>query len=177
MSNILSKRNKVHHLDEHCDETQIPVFKTDVTGKQLNNPCLLPRRNWCSIGQQPGAGSLDVLINVEIDQTKDDGRTKPYAYTIPVLDLVPDRGSQVPYGTYGQDSHYGRDKQFPNQDEQYINASDGVQYMPETASNGFHQNGFSHQQHYQDPYHQDFAHLSRPIQSHSDGYRSNHFNQ
>lgn len=89
VSNILSKRNKVHHLDSECHETQVPVFQTDVTGRKLNNPCLLPRRNWCSISHSSTTGALDVEINVEVDQSRDDGRTRPYSYTIPRLDLVP----------------------------------------------------------------------------------------
>lgn len=87
---MLSKRNKVHHLDDKCDETQIPVFEYDVNGKKLNNPCLLPRRNWCSISQEINSrGRLDVRLNVEIDSSNADGRTQPYPYSIPALDLTP----------------------------------------------------------------------------------------
>lgn len=89
VSNVLSKRNKVHHLDDTCDETQIPVFEYDVNGKKLNNPCLLPRRNWCSISQEANSrGRLDVRLNVEIDSTNADGRTQAYPYSIPALDLT-----------------------------------------------------------------------------------------
>lgn len=104
VSNILSKRNKVHHLDSQCDETQVPVFEYDVNGKKLNNPCLLPRRNWCSINHSPQTGALDVKINVELDQSRDDGRTKPYPYTIPRLDLVThfDRFTQQGFNSHQQ---------------------------------------------------------------------------
>lgn len=102
VSNVLSKRNKVHHLDDKCDETQIPVFETDVNGKTLNNQCLLPRRNWCSISQVPNAssGRLDVRINVEIDSSNAEGRTKPYHYAIPTLDLVQHSGGYVQQGGF-----------------------------------------------------------------------------
>lgn len=88
VSNVLSKRNTVHHLDDDCDETQIPLFTHDVTDKKLNNPCLLPRRNWCSIAHTDSNGALEVSLNVEIDQSNHEGRTKPYLYHIPLLDLI-----------------------------------------------------------------------------------------
>jgi len=49
LADLLNKRNKVHHLDEHTDEDMIPIFTHDVTGKPRNNKRLLNRRNWCSI--------------------------------------------------------------------------------------------------------------------------------
>ncbi len=52
VSNILGKRNKIHHLDPECDEIMAPVFERDVNGRKLNNTCLLPRRNWCGIAQR-----------------------------------------------------------------------------------------------------------------------------
>ncbi|KAH0543084.1 hypothetical protein FGG08_002598 [Glutinoglossum americanum] len=55
MSDILNKRNKVHHLDEDTDEDMIPIFTHDVDNKPRNNKRLLPRRNWCSISPyEPG---------------------------------------------------------------------------------------------------------------------------
>ncbi|KAL9099450.1 MAG: hypothetical protein Q9163_005052 [Psora crenata] len=56
MSDIVNKRNKTHHLDTDTDENMIPMFSHDVDGKARNNKHLLPRRNWCSIGEYlPGA--------------------------------------------------------------------------------------------------------------------------
>jgi hypothetical protein len=49
LADVLNKRNKVHHLDEHTDEDMIPIFTHDVDWKKRNNNHLLPRRNWCSI--------------------------------------------------------------------------------------------------------------------------------
>ncbi|BFZ53582.1 hypothetical protein PYCC9005_000609 [Savitreella phatthalungensis] len=112
VSNILSKRNKIHHLDDDCDEHQVPLFVHDVDGKKLNNPALLPRRNWCSIDVLPSgttyettptamsreekigcdASPLKVSINIEIDSTDREGRTKGYVYMVPSLDLVPHGG-------------------------------------------------------------------------------------
>lgn len=55
LSDVLNKRNKVHHLDVDTDEDMIPIFTHDVDGKIRNNKRLLPRRNWCSIREfSPG---------------------------------------------------------------------------------------------------------------------------
>lgn len=55
LSDVLNKRNKVHHLDVNTDEDMIPMFTHDVDGKTRNNKRLLPRRNWCSIREfNPG---------------------------------------------------------------------------------------------------------------------------
>ena len=86
VTNVLGKRNKVHHLDDKCDEYNLPIFTEDVNGKKLNNQALLPRRNWCSMNHdQTKDGQLIVNINVEIDQTNPEGRTKAYPYFIPKL--------------------------------------------------------------------------------------------
>ena len=56
MSDILNKRNKIHHLDPETDENMIPMFSHDVDGRARNNKRLLPRRNWCSIREyHPGS--------------------------------------------------------------------------------------------------------------------------
>ncbi|KAI9932852.1 hypothetical protein MW887_009104 [Aspergillus wentii] len=55
VSDMLNKRNRVHHVDTNTDEDMIPIFTQDVDGKPRNNKRLLPRRNWCSIREyQPG---------------------------------------------------------------------------------------------------------------------------
>ena len=55
LSDVLNKRNRVHHLDVNTDEDMIPMFPYDVDGKPRNNKRLLPRRNWCSIREfNPG---------------------------------------------------------------------------------------------------------------------------
>jgi hypothetical protein len=55
MADIINKRNKIHHLDDHTDENMIPIFTHDVNGKKRNNNHLLPHRNWCSIREfKPG---------------------------------------------------------------------------------------------------------------------------
>ncbi|KAF2155805.1 hypothetical protein K461DRAFT_221103, partial [Myriangium duriaei CBS 260.36] len=56
MSDILNKRNKVHHLDDETDEDMIPMFSHDVDGSSRNNKTLLPRRNYCTIREyMPGS--------------------------------------------------------------------------------------------------------------------------
>ncbi|PYI28305.1 hypothetical protein BP00DRAFT_449474 [Aspergillus indologenus CBS 114.80] len=55
ISDMLNKRNRVHHMDTNTDEDMVPLFTHDVNNKPRNNKRLLPRRNWCSIRQyQPG---------------------------------------------------------------------------------------------------------------------------
>ena len=59
ISDMLNKRNTVHHMDSNTDEDVIPIFTQDVDGKPRNNKRLLPRRNWCSIRQyHPGSTPL-----------------------------------------------------------------------------------------------------------------------
>ncbi|PYH75822.1 hypothetical protein BO82DRAFT_396571 [Aspergillus uvarum CBS 121591] len=56
ISDMLNKRNRVHHMDTNTDEDMVPLFTHDVNNKPRNNKRLLPRRNWCSIRQyQPGS--------------------------------------------------------------------------------------------------------------------------
>ena len=55
LSNVLNRRNKVHHLDDDTDEDMIAMFSHDVDGKPRHNTHLLPHRNWCSIREyHPG---------------------------------------------------------------------------------------------------------------------------
>ncbi|GFF27638.1 uncharacterized protein YGR266W [Aspergillus udagawae] len=56
VSDVLNKRNHIHHLDTNTDEDMIPIFTHDVNSKPRNNKRLLPRRNWCAIREyQPGS--------------------------------------------------------------------------------------------------------------------------
>jgi hypothetical protein len=60
VSDMLNKRNTVHHMDSNTDEDAIPIFAQDVNGKPRNNKRLLPRRNWCSIREyKPGSTPPD----------------------------------------------------------------------------------------------------------------------
>ena len=55
ISDMLNKRNRVHHMDTNTDEDMVPIFTHDVNNKPRNNKRLLPRRNWCSIREyKPG---------------------------------------------------------------------------------------------------------------------------
>ena len=66
VSDVLNRRNQVHHMDSNTDEDMIPIFTHDVEGKPRNNKRLLPRRNWCSIREyQPGT------FRIPSTQTKD----------------------------------------------------------------------------------------------------------
>ncbi|EAW10726.1 uncharacterized protein ACLA_051980 [Aspergillus clavatus NRRL 1] len=60
VSDMLNKRNHVHHVDTNTDEDMIPIFTQDVNSKPRNNKRLLPRRNWCAIREfQPGSTPPD----------------------------------------------------------------------------------------------------------------------
>jgi PhoD related phosphatase len=66
VSDILNKRNKIHHVDMNTDEDMIPIFTHDVDGKPRNNKRLLPRRNWCSIREyHPGRSNFISLFAEE----------------------------------------------------------------------------------------------------------------
>lgn len=54
LADFLSKRNKIHHLDDMTDENMIPLFTYDVNGQKRNNHHLLPRRNYCVIRPYKG---------------------------------------------------------------------------------------------------------------------------
>ncbi|KAF8456342.1 hypothetical protein BGX38DRAFT_1248916 [Terfezia claveryi] len=51
MADVLNKRNKVHHLDGYTDEDMYPMFPVDVDGKPRGNKRLMPRRNYCTLGE------------------------------------------------------------------------------------------------------------------------------
>jgi len=78
-------------MNAETDEDMIPIFEYDVTGKELHNKHLLPRRNWCEIqlcsdGDRP-THELDVILNVEVDRRNSEGRTKGYRIKVPTLNL------------------------------------------------------------------------------------------
>lgn len=63
ISDMLNKRNRVHHMDTNTEEDIIPIFTHDVDGKPRNNKRLLPRRNWCSIrAYQPGKYIHTIIV-------------------------------------------------------------------------------------------------------------------
>jgi hypothetical protein len=52
VANLLAKRNKIHHLDEHCDETLLDVFNKDPGNSSKtsgSNHCTMPSRNFASL--------------------------------------------------------------------------------------------------------------------------------
>ena len=65
ISDMLNRRNTVHHIDSNTDEDVIPIFTEDVDGKSRNNKRLLPRRNWLSIREyRPGQTPPDTPESV-----------------------------------------------------------------------------------------------------------------
>ncbi|KAJ5902811.1 hypothetical protein N7495_003339 [Penicillium taxi] len=64
VSDMLNKRNSVHHMDSNTDEDVIPIFTEDTDDKPRNNKKLLPRRNWCSIQEyRPASNSSANLLS------------------------------------------------------------------------------------------------------------------
>lgn len=51
MADVLNKRDKLHMLDGETAENMIPLFQSDVDGSKRNNNCMLPRRNFCVVGE------------------------------------------------------------------------------------------------------------------------------
>ena len=103
VANLLARRNKIHHLDHHTDETLIDLFKDDdvddsevkrlLSEKRANvNHLTMPSRNFAIIEEQSDstmttARSLECSFRVEIDQHDREGRTYEYPFKIPGLQL------------------------------------------------------------------------------------------
>ena len=84
ISELLHRRNKIHHLDHQTDEDMVPIFDVDVDDTPLKNRHLLPRRNYCTmeVGEDK---SLKIKICVEKTCQVDTGETKEYGITVPSL--------------------------------------------------------------------------------------------
>ncbi|BFZ62122.1 hypothetical protein YB2330_003201 [Saitoella coloradoensis] len=85
IASVLARRNKVHHLDHDTDEIMQDIFTHNPQGKELNNTCLLPCRNWCSILPRVEEGGLDIVLNAEKVQGAGEGETREYVFKVPVL--------------------------------------------------------------------------------------------
>lgn len=59
VSNLLARRNKVHHFDPETDEQLLDFFDTDVKGEErVKNRNTMPRRNFCLISDGQGSNQL-----------------------------------------------------------------------------------------------------------------------
>lgn len=141
VANLLARRNKIHHLNHHTDETLLDLFNKDPGGSSKtadHNHCTMPSRNYAMLtenspnnaystngtppvdgGSQEAPsfvgndghsalhqgevragtdhasasnahgrrndGSLDIRINVEIDQHSAEGQTEAYGLNVPQL--------------------------------------------------------------------------------------------
>jgi len=64
VSNILARRNKVHHLDNSTDEQLLDFFDKDVHGEtRPKNKNTMPSRNYCIITESPGAADGEPTEN------------------------------------------------------------------------------------------------------------------
>jgi hypothetical protein len=106
---VLSKRNKIHHLDSWTVGNMIKVFSHDFDGKPRSNKHFLARRGWCSIracqrshipiGSLSSTGpeapereenfdmkfALDISMNFEVDQHDPSGITMPHRLLVVAL--------------------------------------------------------------------------------------------
>ena len=60
VANLLARRNKIHHLDHHTDETLMNMFDKDPGDSQKtanSNKCTMPSRNYAIITEAPEADS------------------------------------------------------------------------------------------------------------------------
>ncbi|KAK5987388.1 hypothetical protein PT974_11515 [Cladobotryum mycophilum] len=143
VANLLARRNKIHHLNSHTDETLLDLFDKDPGDSSKtagHNHCTMPSRNFamltenspnnvdinaeapvetngevrsfmgndghsqlhigevgCGTKHTSAAdrhgkghdGSLDIRINVEIDQHNHEGLTEGYGLTVPALAYRP----------------------------------------------------------------------------------------
>ena len=63
VANLLARRNKIHHLDHHTDETMMNMFDKDPgeSSKTANfNHCTMPSRNYAIITEAPEG---DITVN------------------------------------------------------------------------------------------------------------------
>ena len=153
IANLLARRNKIHHLDRHTDETLLNFFDKD-PGTSVRtasfNHSTMPSRNFAMLTENslarasyvtngaeqngvngaaklflgkdghsvlhqgevdsgtnhkaagPGGhgqghdGSLDICINVEMDQHDPEGRTEGYGMTVPMLTNEKGSGRSIP---------------------------------------------------------------------------------
>ncbi|KAG8533395.1 uncharacterized protein KY384_002178 [Bacidia gigantensis] len=61
VANLLARRNKIHHLDHHTDETMMNMFDKDPGNSQKTanfNKCTMPSRNYAIITEAPENGTL-----------------------------------------------------------------------------------------------------------------------
>lgn len=79
VSDMLNKRNHVHHLNTNTDEDMIPIFTHDVNNKSRNNKRLLPRRNWCAIREYQPGESMFRPYEISISLTEDRLHTSGFA--------------------------------------------------------------------------------------------------
>ena len=67
VANLLARRNKIHHLDHHTDETMMNMFDKDPGNSQKTanfNKCTMPSRNYAIITEAPEA---DMSVNGSVN--------------------------------------------------------------------------------------------------------------
>lgn len=76
VANLLAKRNKIHHLDHHTDETLLNMFDKDPGEKQNaqiqkktanTNHCTMPSRNFAIISESHGAAEHNRVMDGQMD--------------------------------------------------------------------------------------------------------------
>ncbi|KAL9103783.1 MAG: hypothetical protein Q9163_001192 [Psora crenata] len=72
IANLLSRRNKIHHLDHHTHETLMNLFEKDPGGSQKTgnyNKCTMPSRNYAIITEAPWGETTNGDANGHVSDT------------------------------------------------------------------------------------------------------------
>ncbi|KAI9727881.1 MAG: hypothetical protein M1828_005286 [Chrysothrix sp. TS-e1954] len=79
LTDLMKRRDKIHHLDLETDESMIPMFEYDVHGEMRYNNILMARRNWCSI--KPYDGSLTPPPSPPpVDESRPPSRRRSFSF-------------------------------------------------------------------------------------------------
>lgn len=68
VANLLARRNKIHHLDRHCDETLMPMFDLQPGGQEKSaswNKVTMPSRNFATLTEVVAPAANGSPLDVE----------------------------------------------------------------------------------------------------------------
>ncbi|TFK42983.1 hypothetical protein BDQ12DRAFT_677131 [Crucibulum laeve] len=80
VSSLATKVHKtLHHID--TDETMLPVFETDTSGKPQKQKYIMGQRNWCQVDWDTQTGEL--VFDIRVEKEKGYGVTAGYPVRTP----------------------------------------------------------------------------------------------
>ena len=71
LPDLLSRRNKIHHLNTETDETLLDLFDKDPGASQKtadSNHCTMPSRNYASLTENSPHNALSVNNNADVEE-------------------------------------------------------------------------------------------------------------